>query len=65
MGDGSRIVTDLKWLKLKMLICLYANDVMLVADNEKELQRVVQESDRVGGSKKLNANVMRSTVTVF
>ena len=45
--------------------CLYADDAVLFAESEQELQRMVTEFDRVCERRKLRVNVGKSKVMVF
>ncbi len=47
-----------------MVACLFADDTVLLAESERELQRVVDESYSVGMRRKLRVNAGKSKVMV-
>ena len=49
----------------KVWTCLYADDAVLVAESESELQKVVNEFERVCTRRKLKVNVSKSKIMVF
>ncbi len=48
-----------------MVVGLYTNDTVLLAESEGMLQRIVDEFDRVCKRKKLKVNARKSKVMVF
>ncbi|WP_435316575.1 reverse transcriptase domain-containing protein, partial [Klebsiella pneumoniae] len=64
---GQRRGAKLKWENEEwwMVASLFADDTVLLAESEEELQRVVDEFCRVCERRKLKVNVSKSKVMVF
>jgi len=63
-GDGGiELCTDeAKW---KLNTLLFADDTVLVAENERDLQKLVEEFNTVCQRRKLKVNVKKSKVMIF
>ncbi len=61
IGAGLR-VNAVDW---SVIVCLFADDTVLLADSERELQRVVDQFQSVCSRRKLIVNVGKSKAMVF
>ena len=62
-NEGAGLMKDgIEW---KIPACLYADDAVLFAESEEELQRMVSAFDKVCERRKLKVNAKKSKVMVF
>ncbi len=60
---GARL--NVRGVEKSVMVALYVDDTVLLAENEGMLQRIVAEFDRVCKRRKLKVNAGKSKVMVF
>ena len=56
---------DEMFIYLRLIVLLYADDTVLLANNETDLQRTLDEFDTYCKTWKLNVNIDKTKVVVF